>query len=63
MAEKTQISIWATPEETKRVVCIKRYHKRISKSDVLRFLIDQEYEKILNKNITNRYNKQEPAKE
>lgn len=59
MTGKTQIAIWATPEEIKRVECIKRYHKRISKSDVLRFLIDQEYEKILNKNISTGYNKKD----
>lgn len=50
---KTQICLWATPEEVQRIEAIKSYHHRTSSSDVMRFLVIQEYEKIFVKNISN----------
>ena len=46
-----QLALAATIEEVKRFEAVKRYHKRSSDSDTLRFLIDQEAEKILSKNV------------
>ena len=52
MKKKRQITLQANELEQKKVEQIKKYHKRNSDSDILRFLIDQEYEKILKSNAT-----------
>ena len=52
MKKKRQITLQANELEQKKVERIKKYHKRNSDSDILRFLIDQEYEKILKSNAT-----------
>lgn len=59
--EKTQICLWATPEEIKLIEQIKLYHRRTTNSDTLRFLIQQEAEKILPQIISNEINVQETA--
>ena len=41
----------ATPEEIKLMEQLCAFHKRVSVSDLLRFLVAQEGEKILQKNI------------
>jgi len=44
------IAIYATPEEVRLFEFIKAFHNRSSNSDMLRVLIKNEAEKILNKN-------------
>ena len=41
------LSLYATPEEVKKVKLIGAYHSRRTFSDTMRFLIQQESEKIL----------------
>ena len=51
MAEdKKQIALQANEEEVRLIELIKEHHHRKSDSDMIRFLINQEAEKILNKN-------------
>lgn len=42
--------MYASKEESSRIEYIQKHHNRITRSDTLRFLINQEYEKILNSN-------------
>lgn len=48
METKKAITIQATKEELDKLELIGEIHKRKTLSDTLRFLIDQEHEKILN---------------
>lgn len=59
--EKTQIAIWATPEEIEKIEALKRHHARNTNADLLRFLINQEAEKILPLIISNEINAEQAA--
>ena len=54
---KTQVSLWATPEEIKQLEQIRVFHKRSTISDTIRFLITQESENFLSQNISNEISK------
>lgn len=49
---KTHVSIWVTPDELQMIELIKHKYQRKTYSDLLRFLIYQENEKILSQNIS-----------
>lgn len=47
------VSLAATDEEMRKLEIIQAHHRRRSKSDAVRFLIETEAEKILSKNVAN----------
>ena len=47
---RKQLSMYANAEEAAQFEAIKLHHKRSSDSDTIRFLIQQEAEKIFGKN-------------
>ena len=55
------ICMYANREEVAKLEKVKRYYQRTTTSDLLRFLINQAYEKILNKNIAGKINNTESA--
>lgn len=44
--DKVQISIWATPAEVQMFECLKKHLLRRTNSDLIRHLINQEYQKF-----------------
>lgn len=45
------VSLAATADEMRKLELIQAHHRRRSKSDAVRFLIESEAEKILQKNV------------
>ena len=58
---KVQISIWATPAEVQMFECLKKHLMRRTNSDLIRHLINQEYQKFLSQNISNEIMRDEGA--
>ncbi len=61
MKPKNQISWWATGPETERIHFIRDHYQRPSLSDTVRFLVNSEFKKILDKNnaITTKPNQED----
>ena len=49
--KKHCVTYSATKTELSKLQCVMKFHKRNSYTDTIRFLIETENEKILNKNI------------
>lgn len=47
------VSLAANDEEMRKLEIIQAHHRRRSKSDAVRFLIEKEAEKILSENVAN----------